>query len=170
LGDLGLKVDDSRKVVLLSHNSGVGDKPPSIVLGPLDRATPEASDALLKTLEDLQEAPLRICLWADHLVGVSPTIRSRTNQKWCPPTSRYIDPLSHLEEDAAQLSAAVEGGDLCTIIRIVREAKNPAHLAEALCAPLALSGNTEAWLPLRRVLDGKGGMLALLDAILPEEV
>ena len=168
LGDQGLKVDDSRRVVTLSHNSGVGDKPPSIVIGPLDRATPEASDALLKTLEDLQEAPIRICLWANDLAGVAPTIRSRTFARWCPPTQSYADPLSYLEEDAASLAKAIEDNNYAAIISIVVAAKNPAHLAEALCAPLAQSDNPTVWLKLRPVLDGKGGNLALLDALLPE--
>ena len=67
VGDKGLKVADSRKIVEISGSSGVGDKPPSVVVGPLDKATPEASDALLKTLEDLGSGPLRIILWANHL-------------------------------------------------------------------------------------------------------
>jgi hypothetical protein len=75
-----------------------------------------------------------------------------------------------LEEDAQILSGALSSGDYSTIIRIVREAKNPSHLAEALCAPLALRGDAEVWKSLRPILDGKGGMLALLDALLPEEL
>jgi hypothetical protein len=86
IGDQGLKVDDSRLIVsrALVGGSGVGDRPPTVVLGPLDKATPEAADALLKTLEDLADAPLRIFLWADFLSDVSPTIRSRTLHHWSP--------------------------------------------------------------------------------------
>jgi hypothetical protein len=49
----------------------------------MDKATVESSDAMLKTLEDLAQGPLRIVLWAEHLLAVMPTIRSRTQQIWC---------------------------------------------------------------------------------------
>ena len=95
IGDQGLKVDDSRLIVnrALVGGSGVGDRPPTVVLGPLDKATPEAADALLKTLEDLADAPLRIFLWADFLSDVSPTIRSRTLHQWSPGAYRISKSL-----------------------------------------------------------------------------
>lgn len=105
IGDKGLKVDDSREIVRLSQLSGVGDKPPVVLIGPLDKATPEASDALLKTLEDLAEGPLRILLWADNLHGVVGTIRSRSLLEWCPPSNPngYMTLYAHLKPSAQKM-------------------------------------------------------------------
>jgi hypothetical protein len=175
LGDKGLKVADSREVVDLATLSGVGDKPPSLVLGPLDAATPEAADALLKTLEDLTEAPLRIVLWADHLSGVIPTIRSRTRAIWCPEGPTYLSPLAYLREDAEGLCEAILASDSVKILGILEGiGKDWPELLQALCLPLAEHLENpiaiETWLSIRRVLDGRGTVLTAADALLPGEM
>ncbi len=123
IGDKGLKVDDSRKIVLMSQQGSVGDKPPVVIVGPLDKATPEASDALLKTLEDLAEGQLRILLWADHLTGVVGTIRSRVLLEWCPPTSPsgYSNLHSHLKTSAQKLCRAALTQNLFAVLTILDE-------------------------------------------------
>lgn len=175
VGDKGLKVDDSRQIVLLSQSSGVGDKPPSIVVGPLDAATPEAADALLKTLEDLAEGPLRIVLWADYLKGVIGTIRSRTLTKWCPPSKTYLDPLDWIQPSADELCKAVIVGDEVKVLEILSEPDNQKYFAELLEAfSRSLSkevqkGNLKVlkiWSELRGFLDGKGSYLLGVKIIL----
>lgn len=178
LGDSGLKVDDSRLIVQLSGDSGVGDRAPSLVVGPLDSATPEAADALLKTLEDLSEGPLRIVLWADDLLRVIPTIRSRTWAKWCPPVVGGFDPLNHLADSAEALCQAVLSQDFNRILGSLGEAdKGWPDLVQALCAPLSRSLEGEhfevalaVWPRLRRLLDGKGSLLVAADALLPQDI
>jgi DNA polymerase III delta prime subunit len=174
-GDKGLKVDDSRKIVLLAGSSGVGDLPPSIVVGPLDNATPEAADALLKTLEDLAEGPLRIVLWADYLKGVIGTIRSRTLSKWCPPSKTYLDPLDWIQPAANDLCKAVVVGDEIKVLEILSEKENKKYFSELLEAfSKALSvevvkGNIKVlniWNELRTFLDGKGSYLLGIKIIL----
>ena len=174
LGDRGLKVDDSRHLVALAQHPGVGDKPPSIVVGPLDRATPEAADALLKTLEDLQDTPLRICLWAEDLSGVIPTIRSRTFQKWCPAQGQ--ENPHYLAEEAEGAVRAIGEGNVSGLIRIFKEVEDRSELAQALCEPLAqaMKDNPQtylkAWAAIRPLLGTKGDLAPILGALLPEKV
>lgn len=175
IGDEGLKVADSRLVVDLAQYPGVGDKPPSLVIGPVDRATPEASDALLKTLEDLSEAPLRIILWANYLSGVRGTIRSRTRGVWCPPGPTTPSPVAHLRDEAKSLCDALLEKNTGKILGILEDVeKGWPELLQAVCEPL--SGRLEepeairAWLAIRRVLDGRGTVITAVDALLPEAI
>lgn len=183
IGDAGLKVDDSRALIELASSSGIGDRPPSVVVGPLDASTPEASDALLKTLEDLCDGPLSIVLWADHLRGVSGTIQSRTFAVWCPEGPTTSDPLAYLREPAQALAKALIENDPVKILGVLEDlsekkdgAKDWPDLLLATCAFLALSVQDEtlrpnvldAWGRIRRVLDGKGSILTAADALLPE--
>jgi hypothetical protein len=178
VGDKGLKVDDSRQVVEISLNPGVGDKPPYVVIGPLDAATPEASDALLKTLEEVQNTPLRIVLWADYLGEVIPTIRSRTHAIWCPPGRTWLDPLSWKEDSAKALLKAWLAEDWVRVIGLLNEdAKNWQDLLRALCnsLPPALSGESGErvmllWESIRPILDGRGSYLLAVDALLPQDL
>ncbi len=178
VGDKGLKVEDSRRVVEISMNPGVGDKPPYVVIGPLDAATPEASDALLKTLEEVQNTPLRIVLWADYLGEVIPTIRSRTHAVWCPPGKTWLDPLSWKEDAAKDLLKAWLARDWPRVMGILHEnSKDWQDLVRATCnlLPLYLHGKDEdkiihLWGSLRETLDGKGSYLVALDALLPSDL
>ena len=121
IGDDGLKVADSRLIVTLSEDAGVGDKLPVVIVGPLDRATPEAGDALLKTLEDLTDAPLQIVLWADYLGGVIGTIRSRSLDRWCPPDERWVSPF--VDQYAEALFSAWEKQDTAACLSVLYERK-----------------------------------------------
>lgn len=183
LGDSGLKVDDARALVELAGSSGIGDLPPSIVVGPLDAATPEASDALLKTLEDLCDGPLKIVLWADHLQGVSGTIQSRTHAVWCPETPLTSDLLFYMKVPAQALAKALLEDDPVKILGVLEDlsetkegAKDWPDLLLATCRILSQSIQepenaarvTVVWDRIRRVLDGKGSILTAADALLPD--
>ena len=121
VGDAGLKVSDSRAVVDLVVGGAIGDAVPTLVVGPMDGATPEASDALLKTLEDLTEGPVVLSLWADWVGGVVPTIRSRVSEVWCPAVAGTLDPLSPFLQAGASAAGCAMSGAVGDAIGIVIE-------------------------------------------------
>ena len=175
IGDDGLKVDDSREIVLLAGNAGVGDRPPVVVVGPLDRATPEAGDALLKTLEDLADGPVRLVLWADFYGGVTKTIRSRTLNHWCPPSEHWVSPF--MDDQARALYMAWTKKDVAACLDTIYASQRdwPA-LLQGFCEVIAEEhpdlGSPETatvWAQVRPLLDGKGSHLnaatALLEAL-----
>lgn len=120
IGDGGLKVDDSRTIVELASHAGVGDKKPFLVVGPVDEATPEAADALLKTLEESTSASLQILLWAHHRNSVIPTILSRVHAVWCPgpPVVRWEDMAG-----VSDLWAALKKQDFGSVLGVLRKHK-----------------------------------------------
>ena len=125
LGDKGLKIADSRAIAKLALLPGIGDHPPSLVVGPLDSATPEAADALLKTIEEISNKPLQLIFWANDIRGVIKTIRSRCFTRWCPaPLSGrgYQDPLAHLKGHANSLMRAALEGDVGRLLSSLEEA------------------------------------------------
>ena len=116
VGDAGLKVDDSRAIVALAAYAGIGDRKPVVVVGPVDEATPEAADALLKTLEEMATGSLQIVLWAHHRNAVIPTILSRTHPTWCPgpPLVRWED-RDGVDELWDALAVNDSGAALCVL-------------------------------------------------------
>jgi hypothetical protein len=179
IGDAGLKVDDSRKIIALTAHGGIGDRPPSLVIGPLDQATPEASDALLKTLEDLAEGPVRLVLWADYLHEVIPTIRSRTLAEWCPAGQHYLSPLAYMDDNAKSLCEAVLEQDQVRILGVLTEVgKDWPDLLRAVCAEFTEHVEGEhhllilsTWERIREALkDSRGSILIAADALLLESV
>ena len=156
MGDGGLKVDDSRLLVEIASVAPVGDKKGTLVLGPLDRATPEAADALLKTLEDLAEGPVRLVPWAWDLAGVLPTIRSRTLHQWCPGP----DPLSYLKGAAEGLAKAVTEKRLPAVAEALSEINDGERedLLVAVQGPLLAMGSEgiDVWVRLRPLISGRG--------------
>ena len=170
IGDDGLKVDASREIVALAGNAGVGDKPPVVIVGPLDRATPEAGDALLKTLEDLSTAPLRIILWADYYGGVIGTIRSRTLERWCPPEPGWVSPF--MDAPAEALYTAWERRDPLACMEALREhPRDWQALLQGFCEYLAERQVDDpltavVWDVVRPLMDGKGSYLNAATALL----
>ena len=170
IGDGGLKVADSRRIVNLAGNAGVGDRNPVVIVGPLDRATPEAGDALLKTLEDLAEGPLVILLWADYLGGVIGTIRSRTLARWCPPDERWVSPFK--DEHAKALWDAWSKQDPAACLGVIYDRKKDWQaLLQGFCEYMAENAPTEpetarVWPLVRPLLDGRGSHLCAATALL----
>jgi hypothetical protein len=125
LGDKGLKIADSRAISKMALMPGIGDRPPSLVVGPLDSATPEAADALLKTIEEIADKPLQLIFWANDIRSVIKTIRSRCFNRWCPAPidgRGYQDPLSHLKGHATALMRAGLEGDVGRLLASLEEA------------------------------------------------
>lgn len=83
-GEEGLKVDEAREIVHLMAAPPIGSGIGVIVVGPMDNATAEAQDALLKTLEEFDASQVQPILWAHDLGVVFATIRSRSHAEWCP--------------------------------------------------------------------------------------
>lgn len=78
-GEKGLGVAETREALALVEHptkSGV------LIFGPLDKASPEALDALLKTVEEPPDH-LELRLFALEEGLVSPTIRSRCLRRFC---------------------------------------------------------------------------------------
>tara|TARA_B100001939_G_scaffold219124_1_gene188594 strand:- start:458 stop:1105 length:648 start_codon:yes stop_codon:yes gene_type:complete len=120
IGDGGLKTDDAREAVRTVAAGTFGDAEPTMVIGPLCTATPEAADALLKTLEDLS-GYVTLCLWADCIGEVVPTIRSRTNALWCPATPQWIDPVAPFQAEGDRAVGLALQGNVGAVLRIVEE-------------------------------------------------
>ena len=106
-GDDGLKVETSREIVELLSSSPVGDILGTIVVGPFDDVTPQAGDALLKTVEELDERYLRMFLWALDVEMVSATIRSRCLEVWCPSLPGYSPEAPYLGKARSLCDAAL---------------------------------------------------------------
>lgn len=170
IGDQGLKVADSRHIVEMAGSSGVGDKKPVVIVGPLDRATPEAGDALLKTLEDLAEGPLVILLWADYLGGVIGTIRSRTIDRWCPPDERWVSPF--MDNHAEKLWEAWSKQDAEGCLAVIYDRKKDWQaLVQGFCEIMAerdpeAPRTARAWPLMRPLLNGRGSHLNAASAFL----
>ena len=77
----GVRKDDARKMVALHNAPPASDSFGVVVLGPMDLATIEASDALLKVVEE-PCVYVKPFLWAKDLGEVSKTIRSRCHAVW----------------------------------------------------------------------------------------
>ena len=175
IGDKGLRVEDSRTIVNLALNPGVGDRPPSLMVGPLDLATPEAADALLKTLEEVSKTSLRLVLWTDYLKEVIPTIRSRCLVTWCPPGKTWLDPLSYMDGPAKDLERAWASKDWAKVMSLVEESgKAWPDLLKVFCSNLSKRVEDpealRSWERIRPALDGKGSLLVAIDALLPENL
>jgi hypothetical protein len=110
LGGSGVRKDDSRTFAALHRNPPVSDQAGCVIIGPMDAATDEASDALLKMVEEPNPDAMPI-LWAADLGGVRPTIRSRCHAEWCPGAVDIAEPPGLLSADPAELAATILGGD-----------------------------------------------------------
>ena len=137
VGDAGLKVEEARQIVDLASGGFVGDAEPTLVIGPIDAATTNAADALLKTLEDLR-GRVTLILWARDDRDVIPTIRSRTRPVWCPATPRTLDPIVPYLPDATDMVARAFAGDEDGVLGIVQKhSRNLEVLVYALDRVLA---------------------------------
>jgi hypothetical protein len=118
-------VDTSREVVALVSSTPVGDQVGVVVIGPVDRdrvKSAEALDALLKTLEDLPPAIVQMVLWAEDIGAVPGTIRSRSDEFWCPPLAG-VDPEAPFLPLAEALCEASLKRKVATVIETFGENK-----------------------------------------------
>lgn len=136
----GLRKGDSRAAIEFHLNPPVSDRLGSLILGPLDTATPSASDALLKMVEEPNPSA-RPFLWALDLGGVAPTIRSRCLALWSPQDAALTEKIDPIVKDAAK-------GDPVAIYSLLESSESPEEVAKKVLAYLASKTPTEPELAL----------------------
>lgn len=114
----GLKVADSREITSLMSAPPVGSGIGVLVIGPMDRATPEAQDALLKHLEEFDATTIQPILWTTDLGAVFGTIRSRCLMEWCPHGA--IPEMEHLDAATSLVRSAIDR-DYASVIGGLKE-------------------------------------------------
>jgi len=107
-GEDGLKVKVAREIVDLLECAPVGDDIGVIIIGPMDETSPEAADALLKTLEEFDARFFRPLLWAHDAGSVIGTIRSRCLEQWCLGDQSATPESVFLSEAEALCKAALQ--------------------------------------------------------------
>lgn len=144
-GDEGLKVDTAREIVERLSTTPIGDAIGVVIVGPFDEVTVEASDALLKLLEEFDPRYIQPILWAGDIESVSGTIRSRCLATWCPAPEGY-SPEAPFLGLARSLCEAALRRRVASIIETLAENKGQEDsLLRASCEVLATE---ESW-PLR---------------------
>jgi DNA polymerase III delta prime subunit len=157
-GDDGLKVDTSREIVELLSTVPIGDRIGTVVIGPMDGATPAAADALLKTLEELPSNVVLPALWAEDIGSVIGTIRSRTDEVWCPPNPDSSPDGPYLQTAEALCEAALRRRIPSIIETLKEHAGSEDALLRASCVVLStkeewpLNVRIKLWESLREVL------------------
>jgi hypothetical protein len=114
----GLKVAEAREIVSLMSAPPVGSGVGVLVAGPMDLATTEAQDALLKHIEEFDHRVFQPILWARDAGGVLPTIRSRCFLEWCP---HGVAADLEFEQEAQGLVRAALERDRATTVGTLKE-------------------------------------------------
>lgn len=83
-GERSLGIDRVRELVLWARYAPLRGTVRVALLGPAERLTPEAANALLKLLEEVP-VYLAVLLFAEAPDRVLPTVRSRCALRWAPP-------------------------------------------------------------------------------------
>lgn len=152
-----LKKDGARDLVsLLSSRTMVAT---SVLVGPIDEASPATSDVLLKVIEELDPRGVKPFLWAWDLGGVSLTLRSRCILQFCPGVDARTE--SYLPS-ARNLLKAYTQGDWATLIESVQSEDDAVLLLRAvseilaphLCQPQPDLRYVHLWETLRPLFDG----------------
>lgn len=148
IGDDGLKVDEARRVVSLLTNLPVGDKIRSLVVGPVDLALPQASDVLLKRIEEFDDTRSQPVLWANDISTVASTIRSRCLVEYAKDSEEVED--TKLINAGFDLVEAIETGDLYKIPLIISRYKKREHelissISDALSTGLDKESIRKLW-------------------------
>lgn len=143
-GEKALSVGEAREALeLLEHPSKRG----VLLFGPLDKATPEALDALLKTVEE-PPAHVELRLFALEEGQVSATIRSRCLRQFCPESKS-----TELGEARQWIEWALAGkiGELAEKV-LASKSEEPLPSAAALARALVTLGQGEDFVILWRAL------------------
>ena len=167
-GEEGLKIDDARSIIPLMQSASVGDEPGVFLVGPLDLAQQNATDVLLKVIEEFDPDAVRPVLWAHDLGAVSVTIRSRCIHRWCPGAEKSDEEGM---EFAFNLVDAAIKKDRARVIEMLRENKTSPESVIGCCVrvvsfdPDQMTGaRYDFWKRLRRLAGyrhvGKNELLA----------
>ncbi len=137
-----LKIDQSREFGELLTAIPIGDRIGTLVIGPMDDATPEASDSLLKRLEECDTKYVHPALWAEDIGRVVGTIQSRTVGKWCPSEPGFVPEAPFLAAATVLCDAAIRGR-MASIIETLAE--NEGNEAELLAASALVLRTKDDW-------------------------
>lgn len=153
-GESGLKVEEARQAVERINMNPPGDQLGVVLIGPMDEASSQASDVLLKSLE---EFPSRIqpILWAKDISSVIPTIRSRCLLFWS-----FSSEISHPEEVISECFDFLKNQtNIPFLISFFKKKKNLSEFLEVLPWVLLQEnfsvGNVKFWISLRKLLEKK---------------
>ena len=147
-------VDDARAIVRLVIYPQAVDKLGIVVVG-LDHAAPKTQDVLLKILEEHDPSIVRILLWANEAENVSPTVRSRCLEEWCPSDGSE----GAIETDIATwaLAAHLQRGHLAEALQMILEHKGKeSELLDYMSQWCLLKWDSEGsewWSKLRPIYD-----------------
>ena len=144
-----LKVEATREIVDCLSTPPIGDGMATLLIGPLDEATPDAADSLLKILEEHNAKYIQPFLWALDLSFVIPTIRSRTLQEWCPPEDPKVTPEAPYLATATSLCESALKHRTAAVIESLEEHRGQ-ELEIMRAAAEVLSKKTE-WSLKRRL-------------------
>ena len=134
----GVRKNDSREMIALHNAPPASDSFGSVVIGPMDLATVEASDSLLKVVEE-PCAYVKPFLWANDLGEVSKTIRSRCHAVWVYGTDK---PKSEISADL--IDQAVGGCGIATAELLTKY--TPKETLDAVISRLSETGiSPRAW-------------------------
>ncbi|MCS5688629.1 MAG: hypothetical protein NZ659_07580 [Acidimicrobiales bacterium] len=128
----GVRKDDSREMLRIHNMPPASDALGSVVIGPMDLATFEAADALLRVVEE-PSAYTKPFLWANDIGGVPKTIRSRCHCIWS-----YGPHMFETEIDDALVDQAIEGCGIATAELLTKHP--PKDVLDATIARLAIRG------------------------------
>lgn len=143
----GLKVEQARELSQLLLGRSITDGS-VVVMGPLDRVTVKAADALLKALEELPGG-MGLIGWGVDLGNLQPALRSRSLIRYCP---GLTGPPFEIEE-AARLAVDVVRSKPWELQKLL-EGVDPVGFCLSM-AEIATSGDRldlERWERARKVL------------------
>jgi hypothetical protein len=130
-----LRKGDARELIELLSTPTVGDRPLSVVIGPLDTVSPATGDVLLKTVEEPFVHGPRLYLWARDLGEVIPTIRSRCLLRFAPGEDPRLD---FYRDRASKIVSLYVQSNWSALVEEFRESKGEMDLLlEAVVAVIS---------------------------------
>lgn len=106
-GDNPIGVTEARKLSSLSeivHPGGLR----TVVMGPMDMATQQACDSILKVVEESSGVTINVNLWSFDIDDTPDTIKSRCFHEWCPGDETVDELVS--EEVSMIIGSILDGG------------------------------------------------------------
>ena len=145
VGALGLKTDEAREAIKLMSSTVIGSQLGVLIVGPVDGIRSEATDVLLKPLEEYDALAILPILWARDAGEVSDTIRSRCFEEWCP---YGADPDAPFLDAAVELCKAAIKQDWYAVVEKLDEHKGYERELLAACAAVLARAKGAGWVPL----------------------
>lgn len=111
-----LSVDEARQIVDILGSNPVGSAEGVVIVGPMNLASDQSSDVLLKALEETGEGRTSAYLWATDIQGVRPTVVSRCRHVYCPGFDQGKDAMDIAATKAVRYwCSGKKGAAICTL-------------------------------------------------------